>query len=89
MSHEPKAAPVLTDGSLTEAEAGVLINEEAAAKRSRSFAHYRFSAIWPTIFAFAAFVLVVILLVSGSKPGSFQDYDVMAVSFFPCRGVMF
>ena len=42
----------------------------------------RLTASAPFLVSVVAFVLAVLLLIAGSKPGLMQDYDMMAVSPF-------
>lgn len=48
-------------------------------KKTQNKRLLRCSAILPFICSLVAFVLVIIIVISGSKPGDFQGYDMMAV----------
>lgn len=39
----------------------------------------RLTAILPAAASLAALLLVIFLIVSGTKPGTFQDYDLLSV----------
>lgn len=51
-------------------------NGEAEPKQPRIL---RLTAILPAAASLAALLLVILLVVSGTKPGTFQDYDLLSV----------
>jgi len=53
--------------------------EEAKAEIPKNKRVLRLRAFIPAIFSLVAFVLTIILVISGSKPGAFEEYKLLTV----------